>query len=80
MWSALTIVKFLLSIADTITRRMEKDNQQAVGAHLSQLEALQNAIKEQGEADIIRERVRRGELGDPFLRHTATRAGDNSAP
>lgn len=64
-----TIIKLLLSFADGLTSYLNEKQRLDVGEKVAQSKNLQQAMEDKREADAIRERVRRGELDDPFLRN-----------
>ena len=64
-----TIIELLLSLADGLTSYVNEQQRLDVGEKIAQSKNLQQAMEDKREADAIRERVRRGELDDPFLRN-----------
>lgn len=68
MAGVLTFVKLLLSVVDGLMSYFNKKQLLDAGEHIAQSKNLQKAMEEQREAEQIRERVRRGELDDPFVR------------
>lgn len=67
-WTVAKIIEYVLTIVNAVVRRMDEADRESIGRHLQTLDALSKAQETAREADAIRERVRRGELDDPFLR------------
>jgi hypothetical protein len=63
----LAIVKLVLSFADGLMEYMNDKQLLDAGAHVATSKNLQRALNAVREANDIRERVRAGELSDPFL-------------